>query len=115
MRFKEELYTPGEPEPFNSGLKPLTQRNKTRCLARNASAAWREPQLLEYSAGQPFATISSLPLMNTLGKLLLALALLCLTAWGAVALLIAGPQDGQLSKALAAGMGLLALIAVSRL
>ena len=53
--------------------------------------------------------------MKTLGKLLLALALLCLTAWGAVALLIAGPQDGQLSKALAAGMGLLALIAVSRL
>ena len=53
--------------------------------------------------------------MKTLGKLLLALALLCLTAWGAAALLIAGPQDGQLSKALATGMGLLALIAVSRL
>lgn len=53
--------------------------------------------------------------MKTLGKLLLALALLCLTAWGAAALLIAGPHDGQLSKALATGMGLLALIAVSRL
>lgn len=53
--------------------------------------------------------------MKTLGKLLLALALLCLTAWGAVALLIAGPQDGHLTKALAAGMGLLALIAISRL
>lgn len=53
--------------------------------------------------------------MKTLGKLLLALTLLCLTAWGAAALLIAGPQDGYLSKALAAGMGLLALIAISRL
>jgi hypothetical protein len=53
--------------------------------------------------------------MKTLGKLLLALALLGLTAWGAAALLIAGPQDGYLSKALVAGVGLLALFAVSRL
>lgn len=53
--------------------------------------------------------------MKTLGKLLLALTLLCLTAWGVAALLIAGPQDSLLSKALAAGMGLLALFAVSRL
>lgn len=53
--------------------------------------------------------------MKTLGKLLLALTLLCLAAWGAAALLIAGPQDGHLSTILAAGMGLLALFAVSRL
>ncbi|MBB1520939.1 Lnb N-terminal periplasmic domain-containing protein [Aquipseudomonas guryensis] len=53
--------------------------------------------------------------MKTLGKLLLALVLLCLTAWSAAALLIAGPQDGYLSKALATGIGLLALFAVSRL
>lgn len=52
--------------------------------------------------------------MKTLGKLLLALALLCLSAWGAAALLIAGPQN-NLSKALAAGMILLALFAISRL
>ena len=53
--------------------------------------------------------------MKTLGKLLLALTLLCLAAWGATALLIAGSRDGHLSPILAAGMGLLALFAVSRL
>lgn len=53
--------------------------------------------------------------MMMIGKLLLALALLGLTAWGAAALLIAGPQGSHLSLALAAGMALLALFAVTRL
>jgi len=53
--------------------------------------------------------------MTTLGKLLLAFALLCLAAWGAAALLIAGPQDGHIAMVLAAGMGMLALLVISRL
>lgn len=53
--------------------------------------------------------------MTMIGKLLLALVLLALTAWGAAALLIAGPQDSHLTVALAAGMALPALFAVTRL
>lgn len=54
------------------------------------------------------------PTMQTFAKILLALTLLCLTAWGAAALLIAGPQ-GSLGQALAAGMALPSLFAVTRL
>lgn len=52
--------------------------------------------------------------MKTFGKILLALVLLGLSAWGASALLIAGPQNA-LSQALAAGLALLTLFAISRL
>lgn len=53
--------------------------------------------------------------MTMIGKLVLALALFGLTAWGAAALVIAGPQGSQLTIALAAGMALLALFAATRL
>ena len=53
--------------------------------------------------------------MKTLAKLVLALVLLGLTAWAVGALLIAGPQDSALTTALAVGMGLLSLLAISRL
>lgn len=52
--------------------------------------------------------------MMTIGKLLLALILAALTAWGAAALLIAGPQ-GRLSATLAACLVALGLLAITRL
>ncbi len=52
--------------------------------------------------------------MMTIGKLLLALILAALTAWGAAALLIAGPQ-GRLSATLAACLVALCLLAITRL
>lgn len=52
--------------------------------------------------------------MMTIGKLLLALVLAALTAWGAAALLIAGPH-GRLSATLAACLVALGLLAITRL
>lgn len=52
--------------------------------------------------------------MMTIGKLLLALILGGLTAWGAAALLVAGPQN-SLSVTLAACLAALGLLAITRL
>ena len=53
--------------------------------------------------------------MKIFGKLLLALIMLGLTTWAGAALLIAGPQDSLLTKALSAGLALLGLLVISRL